>query len=322
MMQFYTKRDFGAFISDTFNFFKIYGKNYIKNYFLLNGIFLLLMLVVIGVGFGQFFTQLFGSNVSGQSYYFEQYFQENEALLIITVIAVMIVAMAISVIAYSFPVFYMKLASETGRTNFKSDELLAELKKNSGKIFKLFLGLTFIISPIFLILFAVSYLMILILIGFFLLLLLVPTSFNIIYFLMFDYLSRPDRGFFESLSYAFRSQFSYKNPNEKTPFWKYWGATCVIFIIYYVLSTIISIVPMLFVWFSAFTVPQGGSEADVLNSTTAVLVLAIYMVSIFVSYILMNMIAVNSGLMYYDSRTDVHQQLDMLEIDRIGQNEV
>lgn len=321
MLQFFKKRDFGSFISDTFNFFKVYGKNYFKNYFLLNGIFLLLMLVVLAVGFGQFFAQLFGSNVSGQSYYFEQYFQENEFMLIITVIGVIILSIAISVIAYAFPVFYMKLASETGRNNFKSDELLAELKKNAGKLFKLFLGITFIVTPIFLILFVVSYLLLLILIGFFLLLLLVPTSFNIIYFLMFDYLSRPNRSFFDALSYAFRSQFSYQNANEKSPFWKYWGATCVIFIIYYVLSTIISIVPFLIIWFSAFTVPQGG-EANPFNETTAVILVVTYMISIFVSYVMMNMIAVNSGLMYYDNRTDIHQELDMQEIDRIGQHEI
>lgn len=37
MMQFYKKRDFGALISDTFTFFKENGKNYFKNYILLNG---------------------------------------------------------------------------------------------------------------------------------------------------------------------------------------------------------------------------------------------------------------------------------------------
>ena len=34
MMEFYKKRDFGTFISDSFNFFKVYGKNYLKNYIL------------------------------------------------------------------------------------------------------------------------------------------------------------------------------------------------------------------------------------------------------------------------------------------------
>ena len=76
------------------------------------------------------------------------------------------------------------------------------------------------------------------------------------------------------------------------------------------------------VWFSAFTVPQGGGEVNPFTGTTAVILVVTYMVSIFVSYLLMNMIAVNSGLMYYDNRTDIHQQFDMQEIYRIGQNEI
>ena len=37
MFEFYKRRDFGGLISDSFAFFKIYGKNYFKNYFLING---------------------------------------------------------------------------------------------------------------------------------------------------------------------------------------------------------------------------------------------------------------------------------------------
>jgi hypothetical protein len=82
-MQFYKKRDFGSFISDTFAFFKLYGKNYFKNFILLNGLLLILTVVVMVVGFREFFGAIFGSNMSGQSYYFEQYFQDNLGLIII-----------------------------------------------------------------------------------------------------------------------------------------------------------------------------------------------------------------------------------------------
>lgn len=60
-MQFYKKRDFGALVSDTLNFFKLYGKNYFKNYLTLNGGIIILLVVVIVIGFGDFFKQAFGS---------------------------------------------------------------------------------------------------------------------------------------------------------------------------------------------------------------------------------------------------------------------
>lgn len=81
-MQLYKKRDFGTFISDSFAFFKQYGKNYFKNFILLNGLLLILMVIVITFGFREFFGALFGSNISGQSYYLEQYLTDNLGMFV------------------------------------------------------------------------------------------------------------------------------------------------------------------------------------------------------------------------------------------------
>ncbi|WP_449401577.1 hypothetical protein [Chryseobacterium wanjuense] len=40
-----------------------------------------------------------------------------------------------------------------------------------------------------------------------------------------------------------------------------------------------------------------------------------------VSTLLMNVLYINSGLMYYDSRTDLHQKMELAEIETIGINE-
>ena len=47
MFQLYKKRDFNELVSDTFDFFKIHGKNYFKNYFIINGGFLLILVVLL-----------------------------------------------------------------------------------------------------------------------------------------------------------------------------------------------------------------------------------------------------------------------------------
>ena len=47
MFQLYKKRDFSELVGDTFGFFKLEGKNYFKNYFIINGSLLLLLVVII-----------------------------------------------------------------------------------------------------------------------------------------------------------------------------------------------------------------------------------------------------------------------------------
>ncbi|SDQ32254.1 hypothetical protein SAMN05421664_1137 [Chryseobacterium soldanellicola] len=320
MIQFYKKRDFGAFITDTFNFFKSYGKNFFKNYFLINGL-LLILLVAVGVfSFRNFFGQFINGNMAGQSDYMARYFEDNMGMFIVTMILIFLLYSALTVVNFLFPVFYSKRVSE-GQTKIKTDEILSDFKKNSGKIFKLYLGLTFLVIPVSFILFLISYVLIFLLIGIVIMLFLVPALFNVITFLTYDYFNS-NRGFFESLSYAIRSQFSYPNGREASPYWKYWGSTIIFMIIYYIISMIFTFVPMMMFYSSILTsAPDGSFEQNPMTGTFGVLFFVIYGVAALVSLIVMNLLYINSGLMYYDSRTDLHQKIELAEIDTIGTNE-
>src|SRR5690625_1657832 len=131
-MQFYQKRSFGKLVSDTFIFFKENGGNYFKNFILLNGLLLILLVVVFIFGYRELFSQLFGPNIGGESFYFEAYFLENQSLLIILSILVFILFLALMIISYSFPVFYMKRRSESGNNKIKADDILSDIKNNVG----------------------------------------------------------------------------------------------------------------------------------------------------------------------------------------------
>jgi hypothetical protein len=138
---------------------------------------------------------------------------------------------------------------------------------------------------------------------------------------MFDYFNT-DRGFFESLSYAIRSQFSYPNGREKSPYWKYWGATIVVTIILYAITSIFTLVPMMFMYGSALTtIPDGGSGQNALAGAAGIILFIFYGISMLISFFMTNLLFVNSGLMYYDSRTDLHQKVELAEIETIGINE-
>lgn len=321
MMQFYKKREFGAFISDSFNFFKLYGKNYFKNYLMINGLLIILMIAVVIFGFREIFGQLAGSNVSGESYYFESYFADNAGMLIVAGMFVMLLFMVLMIMNYLYPVFYLKRLAQ-GLEKVKTEDILGDFKRNAGKILILCLGLIFIVTPLAFIMIGISYVLMLIIIGFFLIILLYPTLFNVTTFLMFDYFNT-DRGFFESLSYSIRAQFSYPNGREKSPYWKYWGATIIIFIIMYIITSIFTIVPMFFFYGSLLTsAPDGNFEQNPFAGGVAgILLFVFYGFYILFSLFLSNILYINAGLMYYDSRTDLHQKVELAEIETIGIND-
>lgn len=319
-MQLYKKRDFGTFISDSFAFFKIHGKNYFKNFILLNGLLLILMVVVIVLGFREFFGVLFGSNMSGESYYFEQYFTDNLGLFIISGILLFILYTALMTINFFFPVFYMKRIAE-GAKEIKTDDILSDFKTNRKKVLKAYFGLSFLVMPVATVLFGFSYFLIIILIGIVLILFVAPTLFNIITFLCYDYFNG-NRGFFESLSYAIRAQFSYPNGREKSPYWKYWGSTIVMGILFYIVSGVLSAVPMILFMAKLTTAsPDGEFEQNPLTGGFGIMIFFLYGISSLLSMFLMNVLYINSGLMYYDNRTDLHQKMELEEIETIGINE-
>ncbi|KIC65115.1 hypothetical protein RM51_01295 [Chryseobacterium taiwanense] len=320
MMQFYKKRDFGTFISDSFSFFKLYGKNYFKNYILLNGLLLILMVVVFIFGFKELFGQILGSNISGDSYYFENYFEDNLGMFFTVGAITFVLFMILMIINYLYPVFYLKRLA-AGETKIRTDDILGDFKQHLKKIIILCLGMTFIMVPLSFIILGISYALMFIIIGFFIMLLVAPTMFNVITFLMYDYFNST-RGFFESLSYSIRTQFSYANAREGSPYWKYWGSTIVISIILYIISMIFTTIPMI-IFFASLTTsaPDGNFEQNPLGSGFGVLFFILYAISVLVSFFTSNMLYVNSGLMYYDSRTDLHQKVELAEIDTIGINE-
>ena len=156
-MQFYKTRDFSALITDTFGFFKEHGRNYFRNWLLLNGPLLILLVVLFIIGYRELFSQIAGATGDGNSFLLQEYFLENQLVLSLSLVAVFIIFLAASIISYTFPVLYMKRLSETGTTDIKADEILSDLRNNVSRFVLFFLGMLFVIAPIFLVVFGISY---------------------------------------------------------------------------------------------------------------------------------------------------------------------
>ncbi len=318
MIHFYKKRDFSSFISDTFLFFKEYGKNYFKNYTIINGLIIILLLALIVFGFGEIFSQMFTMDSADQTRYFERYFEENNVILILVSILILILYLVLMLFSYLFPVLYMKRVSETGAKSITMDQILADIKSQVSRFILFALGMMFIITPLIGIVLGVSVMLIFIIIGIPLLFILLPAIINVIQFLLYDYF-HTKKGFFASLSYAIRAQFSYQNGADKSPFWKYWAATTVMYMVIQVIISVFTMIPMFMMMGSAIAGAQSGKiQANPFEGTMGWMVFAIYAISILASIILSNFLYVNSGFMYYDSRIDLHRSVSLSEIDRIG----
>lgn len=324
MIQFYQKRDFSQLISDTFQFFKDYGKNYFKNYLSLNGILLLILVVLYVVGYKSIFAQVFSGNTEGQTYYFEQYFQENVGIMVVFGLLFLFLGLACVFLIYTFPVLYLKRLAETGDKNITTNQLLDDLKKHIWKFIKFVIGMFLIMLPITAILMTLSVFLLFLFIGFFLIILLFPTLSNVVNFTLFHYFNT-NNGFFASLKYGFKAQFSYTNRRLKSPFWKYWGASTIIYLIIQVISSSLIFIPTLIMGVSVLTNPTQGEANNLqnfFNSGMGILFFVINAISILCSFVLMNANYINAGLMYYDSRLDLHRQDDFTEIESIGLNEI
>lgn len=321
MLQFYKKRDFNTLISDTFSFFRLYGKNYIKNFILINGLILILLVGVVAFGFKEIFAQLFDSNMDGSYYYFEEYFATNTGTFIVTCALVGIIYLIFTAMLYTFPVFYMKRVAN-GQTQVKTDDILSDMKNNIGKIIVLMLGLLFVFTPIAFIVMGISYTMILLFfIGLLLLFFLVPVFSNWAGMLMFDYF-HTSRGFFGAFSYGFSSLFSYNSGEKPGPFWKYWGSSAIMFLIYNTLVGIFTFVPIMFITASSIIAAESGENpTGIVFGGMGIVIFLLYCIGLIIQFLLVNLIMVNIGFIYYDSRTDLHKLKDLEDIQSIGVHE-
>lgn len=69
------------------------------------------------------------------------------------------------------------------------------------------------------------------------------------------------------------------------------------------------------------TAPDGNFEQNPLQGNFGIVFFVLYGISLLVSFFTSNLLYVNAGLMYYDNRTDLHQKMELAEIDTIGVNE-
>lgn len=279
MFELYKKRDLNAYISDTFTFFKHEGKNFFKNYLILNGGLLLLILVCfyfLGKGF---FQNLFQDNIT-----IDTYFENNFALMMTLVSLLFVLSVVFSVIAYTFPVVYLQKMAQNKEKIASS--ILENIKTQFGRILIFILGTTFIVLPIILVVLFISTLLIFILIGIPLLLIGFAFFASLLNIAYYEYITN-QTSFFTAYGKAFDL--------IRGNFWPIIGSTVVIYMVIQMVTGIISFIPQVYLYVQMFTSTNNIEESEAFLIITLISTI----LSMMLSFFLNNLMLVNQGLIYY-----------------------
>lgn len=310
MFQLYKQRKFSDLINDTFNFFKVAGKNYFKTYFIINGGVLLILTLLIYLVTNVFFSTLFSSFGSPNSdAVIQEYFSNNLGYFIGVGIAITLLFVLFTLLSYSFPVVYLKLYEKEKEPS--TGQILSMLKSRSGKIilFALLSMVTFL--PITVIVGTFAILLIFIIIGIPIAIIVFSALTCWISLSFFDYINT-NNGYFTSMGNGFRMLM--KN------FWYYAGVTFIFILIVYVINMIVTLIPTLIGTFTLLseTTVQTSEAPDF--SFAQIMSIISLVLSVVVSYFLTNLTLVNQGIIYYtnleeEGNNSLHSDIDLIGAD-------
>jgi len=314
MFELYKKRDLSGNFSDTITFFKSFGKHFFKNFFIINGIFLMILIVLIYF-ISKIYAEVLFSNVgnpNNTSNYLVSYFNNNISLVIGSFIAVFILVVILSMLNISYPVIYLKLFEKTNSTDFSTHDIIKDLKQIVGKMIVFLIGTAFVIIPLSFIVLGLLFLLCFILIGIPLLIIVGCAFFSWITLSYYDYILN-NTGFFTALSNGYTM--------VKQQFWNIVGTTFLILFLAQVIQGIITLIPYVIsmVWMFTSSENLQGTNSNPENFSAIGILMAVMMVfSVLLSYIFNNFIIINQGLIYYGLKEESENNSTKSQIDLIG----
>ncbi len=305
MFEIFKKRDLNAYINDTFSFFKIEGKTYFKNYLILNGGLLIVMLLCSYFLGKNLFSGLLNANSE-----FDEFANTNFTFIGPLVLILVLVSILFSAIAYTYPVIYLQNMIDGGEKT--PSNFLNQIKKNIGRIIIFILGTTFIIVPLLFIVFAISIALVFLLIGIPLIIIVAVGSVAWTTLAYYEYINNK-ASFFTAYGRAFDM--------IRANFWPTIIATLVMYMIIQVVTGIVSFIPQVYYYIELFTTIENGSSEGDIGTTFGIIMAVTVVVSTLLGFVLNNLLLINQGLIYYSSRERAENVTSYSQIDEIGKSD-
>lgn len=312
-MELYKSRGFSEFFQDTFAFLKQNGKHFFVAYFVVNGIFLLL-LAVIGYFFTKFYTDfIFGGMLGGNdtSTILDNYINENLGLFLVLLFVLIIVGLLAGIVSYSFPAIYLKLYSEKGGTAFSTKVIINTYKTNIGKLLIFVVCSILIAIPLGIVFVICGFVLMITIIGILALPLLLAVFMLFYSMTLMEYLENK-----KDIWTCFR--YSWKLITSK--FWAAVGSVGIFYLISYVIQNIVTLIPYLFGMASLFTSIENPNQDDI-GETMTIVMLLVFFLSFLLGAFLGNIVQLNQGIVFYSLKEENENINTKSIIDQIGSGE-
>lgn len=313
-MQLYKSRGFGEFFQDTFSFLRQNGGHLYKNFFIINGIFILI-LMVLGYFFSNFYTEVvFGGLTNNNPSAIEDYMNQNATTVAIFVLLFVTIGLVSAVISYAFVPIYLKLYAKNDGKNFTASDIINEYKSHIGKLF-IFLICAFLVAiPLLILAGIVSFILAITIIGFILIPLVIGAISLYYQGTLMEYIENK-KSIWQSFGYSWTIISS--------KFWAAIGSVGLFFLMVYIVQNIVVMIPYFVFIVDMMTDINSGTVAtsQEISKSASVMMILIFVLSYLVGLVLNLIVQINQGIVFYSLKEDIENINTKSDIDLIGSGE-
>ncbi len=316
MIQLYRKRDFGELFSDTFAFIKQNGKHFFKHFFVINGGFILILMVLMYF-FIKVYTSLMTSSFTpgggSPDTAIENYFNNNGIVVLVFLCLFMAVAVFVAFLTYTYTPVYMLLYSRKGSNDFTGKDIVKAIKDNIGKLIIYILASVLLSLAVFLGAGIAMFILFITIIGIFLLPVLLGAITLTYNNALMEYLNS-DKGVFDCFGYGF--QLTTKR------FWTSVGCVALFYLMVQIIQGAVTLIPYMAGIFSIVISPSGlDANAEENAMLFFTLILFVYLFAFLLSLLGNTVIQINQGIIYFSLKEESENINTSSVIDQIGRSE-
>ncbi|MEY8848426.1 hypothetical protein AB9K26_06410 [Psychroserpens sp. XS_ASV72] len=313
-MQLYKSRDFGAYFQDTFQFIRRNGKHLFKNYLIVNGIFILI-LMVIGYFFSKFYTDVvFGGIITNNTNAFDEYINNNAGWFVFLALAFVLIALISAIISYSYIPIYLQLYTKHDGKNFNATDIINSYKTHIGKILIFLVCGILLVIPVGLVAGIASFVLAITIVGLFLIPLVIGAVSLLYQGALIEYIENR-KGIWESFGYSWTLMGS--------KFWAAVGCVGLFYLMSYIAQNVVALIPYFAFIVDLITETQSGVNPDpqAINKSASIMMIAIFVLTYLVGTFLNVIVQVNQGVVFYSLKEDNENINTKSDIDLIGSGE-
>jgi len=313
-MQLYKSRSFGEFFQDTFSFLRQNGGHLYKNFFIINGIFILI-LMVLGYFFSNFYTEVvFGGLTNNNPNAIEDYLNQNASIVVVFVLLFVTIGLVSAIISYAFVPIYLKLYAKNEGKNFTASDIINEYKANIGNIFIYLICAILVVIPLMILAGVISFILAITMIGIILLPVVIGAVSLYYQGTLMEYIEN-EKSVWESFGYSWTVMSS--------KFWPAIGSVGLFFLMIYIVQNIVVMIPYFVFIVDMMTDINSGTAAtsQEISKSASVMMIIIFVLSYLVGLVLNLIVQVNQGIVFYSLKEDIENINTKSDIDLIGSGE-